>query len=384
MYRVRFMPDAEGEWRYRTHSNAVALDGVEGRLLCVPARAGAHGPVRVWNQFHFRYDDGTPYVQMGTTCYAWAHQGDALEEQTLTSLRNTPFNKLRMCVFPKHYRFNRNEPPLYPFELNPAGGWDFTRFNPAYFRRFERRVADLGDLGIEADIILLHPYDRWGFADMGEETDHHYLRYVAARLGAFANVWWSLANEWNLLRTKEPAAWDRYFRTVQQADPYNHLRSVHNWQILDVHDREMFYDHRLPWVTHCSVQHGYPDLVTEWRELYGKPVVVDECCYEGDLPNGWGNLTAEEMVRRFWEGTVRGGYVGHGETYLDPDEVIWWSKGGVLHGQSPPRIAFLRRVLESLPPGGLDPQGEITDTHLKSAGQAGRFYLVYFGFRRAA
>ncbi len=35
------------------------------------------------------------------------------------------------------------------------------------------------------------------------------------------------------------------------------------------------------------------------------------------------------MVRRFWETAVRGGYCGHGETYLHPEDILWWSKGGV-------------------------------------------------------
>jgi hypothetical protein len=42
-----------------------------------------------------------------------------------------------------------------------------------------------------------------------------------------------------------------------------------------------------------------------------------------------GNLSAEELVHRFWVGTIAGTYVGHGETYLHPqDDVLWWSKGG--------------------------------------------------------
>ncbi|MCB0151174.1 MAG: DUF5060 domain-containing protein, partial [Caldilineaceae bacterium] len=61
---------------------------------------------------------------------------------------------------------------------------------------------------------------------------------------------------------------------------------------------------------------------------------------------GWGNISAREMVHRFWQGTAAGGYVGHGETYLNPDAILWWSKGGVLHGESAPRLAFLRALLE--------------------------------------
>ena len=112
---------------------------------------------------------------------------------------------------------------------------------------------------------------------------------MIARLAAYRNVWWSLANEYDLMQHKSVQDWDRYFQIIQTHDPYQHLRSIHNWQGMDTHDTHTFYDHSKPWVTHASVQHSYLDLVSTWREQYRKPIVVDECCYEGDLPNGWGN-----------------------------------------------------------------------------------------------
>ena len=39
---------------------------------------------------------------------------------------------------------------------------------------------------------------------------------------------------------------------------------------------------------------------------------------------------------------------------LRDDEVLWWAKGGVLRGESPERIAFLRSVFEEIP-------GEMTE-----------------------
>lgn len=68
-----------------------------------------------------------------------------------------------------------------------------------------------------------------------------------------------------------------------------------------------------------------------------------------------GKHHGEELTRRFWEGAVRGGYVGHGETYYNEKEVLWWSKGGELTGTSPERIAFLRRIIEQSPGGILNP-----------------------------
>ncbi|MBO0791787.1 MAG: DUF5060 domain-containing protein [Ktedonobacteraceae bacterium] len=396
IYRLRFMPDTQGIWRYRTRSNQDVLNDVEGTFSCIAPAPGNHGPVRVANTYHFAYADGTPYKQTGTTCYAWAHQGNALEEQTLATLRDAPFNKLRMCVFPKHYSFNENEPEYYPFPCLSRGsskwdfdqmrkgempaGWsfDFSRFDPAFFQHFERRVADPLALGIEADIILFHPYDRWGFSRMDAQTDERYLRYVVARLAAYRNVWWSMANEYDLMRSKTMADWDRFFRIVQESDPYQHLRSIHNCF--------EFYDHSQPWVTHLSIQRPNPAQARLWREQYKKPAVFDECCYEGNIEHPWGNISGEEMVHRFWEGTANGGYVGHGDTFLHPEDILWWAKGGVLHGQSAPRIAFLRRMLEDSPTSGLNPIDGVVSYRggFPCAGQEHAYYLAYFGQHQPA
>jgi hypothetical protein len=374
VHRIRFMPDAEGVWEFRTRSNARSLDGLTGAFTCTVAATGDHGPVRVHDRFHFRHADGTRCLPLGTTAYAWTHQGEALEEQTLRTLADSGFTKLRMCVFPKSYLYNANEPEHYPFEGSLAGGWDFTRPNPAFWSHLERRIADLGALGIEADLILFHAYDRWGFSDMGAAADDRFVRYAVARLAAFQNVWWALANEYDLLWSKSAEDWERFAGLIGAHDPYGHLLSNHNCQA--------FFDNRRPWITHSSVQrvdvYRTAENTNEWRREWGKPVVIDECAYEGDIDQGWGNISGEEMVRRFWEGAVRGGYVGHGETYLADDEVLWWSKGGVLKGDSPPRIAFLREILEAGP--DIDPLPSEWD--LPWGGVADEYYLAYFGFSR--
>ena len=176
---------------------------------------------------------------------------------------------------------------------------------------------------------------------MPAEVNDRYLRYLVARLSSFRNLWWSFANEYDLFFERKMEDWDHYMQLVQQEDPYHHLRSIHNcWS---------FYDHNKPWVTHCSIQNGVIQRVPTWRKKYNKPVVIDECGYEGNIHMMWGDLSPEEMVLRFWLGFTLGGYVGHGETYVNPEEVLWWSKGGELHGESAPRIAFLRKIFEHAP-----------------------------------
>lgn len=345
-YKLRFMPDSTGEWTYRTRSNQPALDGKTGKFTCAGALAGAHGPVKVHNSHHFAYSDGTPFFPFGTTCYAWVHQKEDLQQQTLQTLRDGPFNKIRMCIFPKHYEYNHNEPPLYPFERSGVGEHDFTRPNPQFFAHIEQRIADLRALGIEADLILFHPYDRWGYASMPPEADDRYLRYVLARMSAYRNIWWSLANEFDLMKAKSAQDFDRFFRIIEQHDHAKHLRSIHYSRVM--------YDYSQPWVTHASLQTSNFAAAADWLKAWQKPICFDEVMYEGNLNSRWGNLSGEEMTRRFWLGVVAGCYVTHGETYLDPDlsldenanQILWWSHGGRLRGNSPARIAFLRKLVE--------------------------------------
>lgn len=381
-YVVRFMPDTLGEWSFTTISSVPELDARTGSFMCIAPTHGNHGPVRVSRTYHFAYADGQPFFPVGTTAYVWNHQGRELEEQTLESLKQAPFNKIRMCVFPKHYDYNLHEPEHCAFEGSLETGFDLTRFNPRFWRHLEQRLTELQDLGIEADLILLHPYDRWGFAKMTREQDHRYLRYAMARLASFRNIWWSLANEYDLMFEKKMDDWDAIFHLIQQHDPYQHLRSIHNWHHPEIHYRnnQHWYDHGKPWVTHASIQHADLHFVTEWRQQYRKPIVVDECRYEGNINHGWGNITAEKMVECFWKGMAQGGYVTHGETYTHPENIIWWSHGGTLHGQSAERIAFLRRIMEQGPQ--LDTSDVPFHWDTEAGGAAGDYYLVYFGDSR--
>ncbi len=368
IYKIRFMPDEVGEWTYTTKSNSTELDGKTGQFTCIEPSEGNHGPVQVHKNFYLRYADDSPYHQFGTTCYAWAHQGDAMEEQTLKTLSMAPFNKIRMCVFPKDYSYNKNEPAYYPYEGKPLKDWDFTRFNPEFWQHFEQRVQDLLKLGIEADIILFHTYDRWDFENMDAESDDRYLRYTVARLATFRNVWWSLANEYDIMPAKEESDWDRFFQIIRDHDPYQRLRGIHNCR--------GWYDHNKPWVTHTSIQTYNMAEGIHYRTRYGKPVIYDECRYEGDVPQGWGSLTPQEMVQHFWAGTVSGCYVGHGETYKHPEDLLWWAKGGVLRGESPPRIAFLRDFMTDAPPfDTLEPIGDDAGRYILA--KHGEYYLVY-------
>ena len=372
-YLLRFYADKAGTWSFVTSSNARSLDGLSGSFDC-DAEPASNGIVRVADTFHFAHDDGSRHSPLGTTAYVWNHQPLPLQEKTLRTLATAPFTKLRMCVFPKAYLFNSNEPELFPFVGSVAEGWDTTRFDTRYWQQLDRQIDALADLGIQADLILFHAYDRWGFSNLGAVADDRYVAYLVRRLQAHATVWWSLANEYDLLASKSVDDWERLATVVVANDPNGHLLSIHNCGD--------FYDYSRPWITHASVQridvYRTAENTDAWRERWGKPVVIDECAYEGDIDQGWGNITGQEMIRRFWEGAVRGGYVGHGETYLNEREELWWSKGGELIGTSPSRVEFLASVLAEAPGGILNPVRSEWD--VPWAGIDGEFYLLYLGF----
>ena len=191
---------------------------------------------------------------------------------------------------------------MYPF---PRSGEvnDYSTFNPAYFQHLDHLILELRRIGVQADLILFHPYDKWGYQSMPAEVDDRYLRYVIARFSAFRNVWWSLANEYDLMKAKTNTDWDRYARILTEYDAFDHLRSIHYC----FHQ----YEYGRGWCTHAGVQDSRMELAAGWRADWSKPVVFDECKYEGNIASRWGNLSGDAMTRRFWIAAAKGTYCGH-------------------------------------------------------------------------
>jgi hypothetical protein len=385
-FKIRFMPEKTGTWQYVTNSNIKQLNNKKGSFVCVTASGSNHGIVRVSNTYNFKYADGKQYYPVGTTAYAWNHMGKQLQQTTLQTLKNSGFNKVRMCVFPKDYNLVKEEPEIFPFkssgvEKGPGGKerpiWDFTTFNPDFFQVLEKQIDELNQLGIEADLILFHPYDkgRWGFDSLTMDVNFKYIKYIVARLGSFHNVWWSIANEWDLVKYKTHDEWIALSKEVAEADPYHHLESIHG-------STGKYIEYWLPWYTHVSIQDEGP--VLHWgaavilRNAYYKPVIYDEVGYEGNLVSRWGRYSGEEMTYLMWMGAIGGTYVTHGESYMfkDASDTIFWAKGGQFKGSSWKRAAFLRKILEE-GPGPLEPSDGSRDFKTASGGSG--HYIIYFG-----
>lgn len=290
-FKIRFMPKTLGQWQYVTQSNIKELEGRKGQFSCIKASEDNHGLVGVTEGTHFKYADGKKYFPFGTTAYAWTHMDDGLQDLTLQSLEKAGFNKVRMCVMPKSYALVEREPDYYPYvvkriekngEREETKIWDFDYFNPEFFQRLEKRVDELAAIGVEADLIIFHPYDkgRWGFDSMSQELDIAYIKYLVARLSAFKNVWWSLANEWDYLKSKTVSDWHKLIEAVVAEDPYGHLCSIHG-------STASYFEYWKPELTHVSLQDEAPvqniSSAATLRRALKKPIVFDEVGYEGNL-----------------------------------------------------------------------------------------------------
>ena len=455
LYRLRFSPPKEGRWHYTTASSHAAMHGRTGKFLVIPAPASKRGPVSP-RSFGLYHADGSPHFSVGTTAYAWPSQPAAVRQQTLETLRKGFFNKVRMSPFPKRYQYNNANPVEAgaAFEILPGsaasdpsvwgcvgptcpptnGSFNLRRFNVTFWRNFEGLVQQMGEMNVIADIILFHPYDggHWGFDCLGGREaegyqtahDRFYLRYIIARLGAYSNVWWSLANEWPYVRCKargtdqslfrnpslteaSPApVWDELFIALDAYDAHKRMRSIHN--------AELLYDYSRHWITHISLQGVDPKGVGYTKRLrqstaalrtrYGKPVIWDEVWYEGNMPCSeetgsgciWGALSAEAMADRFWLGASLGAYVGHGETMAHDATLIqhnveaplWWAKGGKLAGRSPQMIKWFGEVwaavlasvdFPALVPGTL-PHGGGETAAETLVDPLGSFMFIHAGF----
>lgn len=365
IYKIRFLPERSGHYTWR-------IKGIieeEGEAFCEKAAPAeevsgktafegtGHGMVRT-RGMHFVYEDGSRYTPVGTTVYALAHQPRPLIEQTIETLSRSPYNKLRWCVFPKSFPYNENEPDFYPFEKKEDGSWDVHRPSMAFWEHFEGILRRLEDMEIQSDIILFHPYDRWGFCEFSMEENLVYLDYVLRRLSAFPSVWWSMANEYDMLMKRGMEDWYEMEEFIAANDPYHHLLSNHQCVVI--------YDFTRKNITHCSLQIRDVDRVKEFMKKYQKPVVYDECAYEGDLPMDWGNISGFELVHRFWSLYAQGAYGTHGEVFLSADDVLWWAKGGILKGESTPRIAFLKEILK-------EAEGPLAPWNIREYAKPGEF-----------
>ncbi|MBI4905632.1 MAG: DUF4038 domain-containing protein [Acidobacteria bacterium] len=238
VWRLRFAPPEEGEWRYLLRGEGVTLFQ-RGVLRVKPATG--HGFIRIHpeNPYAFAYSDGTPFFPMGDTCYGLFDDSPItppLRHEYLDTRRRQRFNFVRMSIGHSPYRAAADRD--YWAWGGTAQNPDLDRLNPVFFQNFDRLLTEMRSRGMNAELLLFNYYRR-PFTDPAQWTasrERLWLRNVIARYAAFDNVFlWTLSNEYETypdgryrLDVPGDVNWARRIgRTVKELDPYRHPYTVH-------------------------------------------------------------------------------------------------------------------------------------------------------------
>jgi hypothetical protein len=192
-WRVRFSPDEVGTWTWRTrclNGDDAGLRMEDGRFECTPYEGDSplysHGPLRLSDDRRsLAHNDGTPFFWLGDTAWNGVIRGDDGNWQRYLQTRaRQRFNVIQFVC--SHWRGDA---------LDEAGEAACSedhpiRVNPAFFRRLERRVAMINELGLVAAPVVL-----WSLlkTDVGyklaEEDALKLASYIVSRYDAYQVVW---------------------------------------------------------------------------------------------------------------------------------------------------------------------------------------------------
>ncbi|HZP80668.1 MAG TPA: DUF4038 domain-containing protein [Chthonomonadaceae bacterium] len=344
VHRIRFLPTMPGLYDYAItvhHEGDEAL--YAGRFEAVSARHRGLLRVDPEHPWHFLWSGtGEHFFWNATTSYLMAGNSEEGIAAAIARLAAKKINRIRVSLCPSRQKDGGRwyEPQVIPREdftycygpwlsARPESvedpGWDVTRFDVAYWQKFERLLAHARAHDMIVSVIFFtdarelqnYPFDREKIGD--DPDERRYYAYAAARLAAFSNVEWCLTNEWALFRPDEWA--DVIGPYLSECDPYGHLMSIHG--------HERFPYRTSEWADFAMFQrwdeHGGYDFMLKNRQeqaATGRPMpqINEEYGYEDHYPGQWGEArayparSADTRRRLAWEITMAGGYQTTGES----------------------------------------------------------------------
>ena len=332
-WRVRFSPDATGEWTYTTRAvpeSDAGLHGQQGTFRVVaPAGTTAfdrHGPVRVAaSRTHLEHADGTAFFWLADTTWNGA-------------LLSTPEEWQHYIRERLRQRFTAVQWVATQWRAAPDGdrlkehaftGHERIAVNPAFFQRLDAKAAALNDAGLLNVPVLLwaigggsNPAVNPGHS-LPEDQAIKLARYMVARWQAH-DVVWILPGDGDY-RGERAEKWKRIGRAVSSDGP--HAPAL-------VHPGGMHWVHREfqheDWVAIHGYQSGHGDddktlrwmtegpPSTDWKMEPLRPFINLEPPYEHHIAYQSKTRISPHTVRRavYWTllnaPTAGVTYGGHG------------------------------------------------------------------------
>ncbi len=289
LWRVRFCPEEEGQWHWRSEcpeADDAGLHGQHGRFQCVGCEGEnplyAHGTIRLSeDRRHFVHADGTPFFWLADTAWNGVIRSSAGDwDIYLRTRRRQGFTAVQFVS--THWRGGTRD----PHGETAVTGTRRARVNPAFFRRLDPKVAAINERGLVAVPVIL-----WALGEedpgqaLPEEGAVRLARYVVARWGAYQVVW--LLGGDGDYRGDRAERWRRIGRAVFGTH-HDRLVSMHpcgqQW-VADEFRRE-------PWYDFVGYQSGHGDSpehlrwlalgrpAEEWQKEPPRPIVNLEPNYE--------------------------------------------------------------------------------------------------------
>lgn len=402
VYRIRFMPSSTGDYSYAvTFHQGDFSKSFSGTFTAIDAHR--RGIVRVDPKYpwHFIWEGtGEHYFMNGTTAFllmGWTDE--KVIQASIDRLHRLKINRMRVLLAGRPSLSFWSEPIIPSGEfhvcLNPwvaqhpdsldSPGFDYTRFNVAYWQKYDRmlRYARERDMGIS---IIMDWNDSKAHPAELSEDEKRYYRYAAARLGAFSNITWDLGDDISAYRS---LSWSHQMGTLlEQWDAYHHLATDH-----PIDNTQQ--DRTAAWFGFTSFQQ-WPRPLHEWmlnqrreQAATGRiiPQVDEEYGYEDHYPR-WSpsypdGASADANRRAAWEMAMAGTYQTTGETAKRGTGAWPDTGGGWVNGRGDGSMVMLEGYAHmvdfftSFDWWEADPHDELVDNGDFCLADSGKLYVVY-------
>ncbi len=292
---IRFSPTEAGDWDYRLTSNVSAWDGKTGTFTAAPSEAP--GFVRTANVHHWAYTErNLPHLWMGVSEMSFADLDDAAFHAVADARAAQKFNHFRGRVL------GSGANPGFRSAAQP----DLDRF-----RRMDERVRYVNQKGMTADLVLAVDPGQFTRLFPGWEDRRRFVRYVAARYGAFNVTWQAVESFEGVVDGR--AVLKEVGGALKESDPYQHPRTSG----AQMTSAPLLEDR---WMDFAAYGTADDSVGAIEHQLYPVPFVNLEFGREdsGAGKHGRNDVDSDTFRRRLWNATMDGQYVTYANTGTGP------------------------------------------------------------------
>lgn len=306
-WKVRFMPNEKGSWKWTTLSSDKTnegLNGQSGSFNCIeqvlPEEIYRKGAItRSPGLYYLHHSDGTPFFW--TACTAWNGTLKSTDEEWTYYLNHRARNNYNVIQFVTTQWRGGDKNSLGHVAFDGSG---LISINPEFFQHLDKKIDQINQAGLVAAPVLLWALPVSTGRDLSpgyylpEEEAILLARYMVARYGG-SHVIWILGGDGKYLDAREQR-WKNIGRGVF-GDAHPGLVALHpsgkDW-LGDAYGEE-------EWLDIVGYQTGHNDsdatvawmtkgpVSQRWDKLPPKILINMEPVYEEINPN----ITADDVRR---------------------------------------------------------------------------------------